>query len=152
MIKTITVLSLVGLTLLSCEEVISVDDISGDRVGIIAPSQGTVVPSGELNLNWGPIAFADHYQVQVATPDFEHAGQILLDTVTVDTVQGGRHQIKLSLQQGNYEWRVRGTNSAYATGYTSASFSIDTTGERSLDGRMPEKREHLSIGPVKTKE
>lgn len=138
MIRTIKVLFLAGLTLLSCEEIIRVDDISGDRVVIIAPVEGAVVAGGQVNLNWEPIGFADRYQVQVAAPDFERAAQVLLDTVTVDTLRSGPHQIGLSLKEGDYEWRVRGANSAYSTGYTTAGFSVDTTGSKNTEaGSVP---------------
>ncbi|MCV6630363.1 MAG: hypothetical protein OIF50_10975, partial [Flavobacteriaceae bacterium] len=64
------------------------------------------------------MADASLYQIQLATPNFEHAAQILIDSITE------KNSYSKILTPNTYEWRVRALNSAYATAYTTNGFIV----------------------------
>ncbi|MCB4797232.1 fibronectin type III domain-containing protein [Neotamlana laminarinivorans] len=104
---------------ISCDDIIEVSDISNQRVNILAPKSGTVIETTTVNFSWEAIIEAESYNLQIATPSFSNAQQILLDSLVTTT--SFEHQ----LDYGDYQWRVRAENSAYQTAYTEQSFSVD---------------------------
>ena len=109
----------------SCEEIISVPDISEDFIVLLAPADGTVLEDTNVTLSWEEIEFADQYQIQVARPNFANANQVVLDTILGDSVQSFR-SFSTVLPPNMYQWRVRGLNDNFQTDYTTQSFEIDT--------------------------
>ena len=103
----------------SCEEIIEVEDISNDSVTILAPTDTAVLNITDINFSWNAVEDAEQYKLQIATPDFEMANQIVLDTTITAT------SFNQTLELGNYEWRVRAENSDYQTVYTIQSFTIE---------------------------
>ena len=93
-----TLLTFVVLSILSCE-VIFVEDISSSRVVILAPSQDSSVSPGDISFLWELLDDADAYKVQVATPSFENASQILLDSI-VDVNQVRKNLESVSINGG----------------------------------------------------
>ncbi len=59
-----------------------------------------------------------NYEIQIATPSFANASQLVLNTVTDSTF----YQVELI--ENEYEWRVRAQNSGYSTSYSSSKFKI----------------------------
>ncbi len=104
--------------LFSCEEVLFEPEISGERVTLIAPANNTEIAGNSVRFNWEPVDGATGYEIQIATPSFANANQLLLNTVTDSTFY------QMELVQNEYEWRVRAQNSGYATSYTSARFRV----------------------------
>lgn len=100
-------------------EVIFVEDISDDAVQILAPQENTAVDAGSINFFWGDLDQVDSYRVQIATPSFESASQILLDTILTDLT------LSKEIVSGSYQWRVKAINSEYETGYSTASFTVN---------------------------
>lgn len=122
------------LVIVSCEDIISVPDISTEMVTILAPIENTVVQGDNTTFSWEENTLVDRYQVQVATPSFDTPVQIVLDTIIGDSIQGFR-QFTTPLVTGEYQWRIRGINSDFETGYTTTSFSvIDTTTPANISG------------------
>ncbi|WP_299213782.1 hypothetical protein [uncultured Dokdonia sp.] len=109
----------------SCEEIISVPDISEDFIVLIAPADGTVLEDIDVTFSWEEIEFAEEYQIQVAQPNFTNANQVVLDTILGDSVQSFR-SFSTTLAPNMYQWRVRGFNDNFQTDYTTQSFKIDT--------------------------
>jgi hypothetical protein len=111
---------LVGLviSIVSCEDIIGVEDISEDNVKALAPVNGVTVTEAKVVFNWEALAEANDYNIQIATPDFETATQILTDS-TLDLTTFSK-----SLTNGDYQWRVRAQNSVYQTKYTSQKFTV----------------------------
>lgn len=103
---------------IGCEDILFVEDISGKEVVILAPLNNTVVSSGTTNFSWEPIADADSYQLQLATPSFENATQIILDTLV------RKRSFSKELLKEKYQWRLRAVNSGYVTAYTNSQFSV----------------------------
>lgn len=117
-----TYLSLLLLALLSftsCDDIIEIEDISGRSVNVLAPTEGVVLDITDVIFSWTAVEDAEHYRLQVATPNFENATQIVSDTLITAT------SFTKTLSAGAYEWRVRAENSGYQTAYTTQNFSIE---------------------------
>lgn len=104
-------LTAIILYTLSCDEVIFEEDISESLVKILAPTNNATVTTGTISFNWESVTDADRYQIQIATPNFANAIQIVLDSTITNTSFGKQ------LLPNNYEWRVRAENSAFETDY-----------------------------------
>lgn len=125
--KRIIVLGLVLLmTLYSCEDIISIPDISEDQVTILAPAEGIILEDTSVTFSWEELEFADQYQLQVATPNFVTTGQLVVDTILGDSTQTFRN-FTTTLESNMYQWRIRALNEGFQTPYTTSSFSIATT-------------------------
>jgi hypothetical protein len=107
------------ILLVSCEEIIEVVDISDKSVVVLAPTDAAVLAITDINFSWEAVEDAEQYKLQIATPSFESANQIVLDTTITTT------SFNQSLELGNYEWRVRAENSDYQTTYSTQSFTIE---------------------------
>lgn len=107
------------IVVISCDDIVGIDDISDNEVTIIAPSEGTVLNTLSPTFSWEILDGAETYQLQIATPSFENATQVVLDTTITST------NFSFSLDLGIYAWRIRAENSAYETPYTTQSFSIE---------------------------
>ena len=117
--KKITVSCCVSILFMSCSDVVLVEDISDKYITVLAPSHGVVLNQTSVSFSWQSLEDAESYQIQIATPDFMNAVQIVTDSTLT-----GTHFSK-ELELGHYEWRVRGENSEYHTPYTTQSFSIE---------------------------
>ncbi|WP_411032225.1 hypothetical protein [Spongiimicrobium sp. 3-5] len=109
----------------SCEDVLEVPDISNQRVELLAPSDGSTVRDSIVNFTWNGVAEANAYLIQVATPSFENAAQIVLDSVVVlDTTFLGTKATRI-LPNSSYEWRVKAQNSDFETPFSVTSFAVE---------------------------
>jgi len=115
--KLVYIMMAFGL-LISCDDIVEVEDISNSTVTILAPTDNAELNQTTLMFSWESVEDAETYKLQIATPSFLEALQIVEDT-TVTT----QHFSK-TLDYGTYEWRVRAENSSYHTAYTTHQFSI----------------------------
>jgi len=106
------------VVLFSCEEIINVENISNDTVEILAPTNNAALADGTISFNWQGLSGADGYELQIATPNFASATQIVLDSIV------SANSFTKTLEAASYEWRIRGVNSAYATVYTTNGFNV----------------------------
>ncbi|GAB1856642.1 hypothetical protein MHTCC0001_14770 [Flavobacteriaceae bacterium MHTCC 0001] len=104
---------------LTCDDIIEVTDISQETVELLAPTDSAVVTTDAVTFTWEPVGDAETYKLQLATPSFASASQIVLDSTVIKTT------FTKTLANGNYEWRLRAENSAYTTQYFSNAFSVD---------------------------
>ena len=109
---------IVLFSLLSCEAIF-VEDISDRTVVLLAPTNNTEVVNGSIIFTWGAIEDIAAYQIQIATPNFQNASQILLDSISIET------SFTKELVAGSYEWRVKASNSDYTTNYSSNAFIVN---------------------------
>ncbi len=118
--KIVGIPMLLGLFVctMACDDVIFEEDITQSYVRILAPTPQAQLTAGKINFNWEPIEGSDEYHIQIATPNFDSAKQIVLDSLVLGT------DCNKLLAPGEYEWRVRGENSAYQTTYFYSDFSI----------------------------
>lgn len=116
--KIIISIGFTAFLLYGCEEIFYVKDISKDTLEIIAPTDSTELNSGVQNFSWKALDGSDNYEIQIATPNFENATQLVLDSTTDKTI------LSKELDTTTYQWRVKAVNSAYSTNYTTANFSV----------------------------
>lgn len=116
--KKIILIICIGFITIACEYITEVEDISNKSVTILAPTNNSVINT-EAIFTWEALDDAENYHIQIATPSFENASQIVLDTLIEKT-----NQTK-SLPIGSYEWRVRAENSEYVTIYTKQHFTVE---------------------------
>ncbi len=120
MMKTSIPFSLLALFfVMSCDDIIEVEDISNKTVTILAPTNNSMLTIDDVSFTWQTVEDAERYTIQIATPDFENAIQVVLDSTTTTT------NISKTLSSGNYQWRVKAKNSDYETPYTTQNLSIE---------------------------
>jgi PhoPQ-activated pathogenicity-related protein len=100
-------------------EVLFVEDISNDVVRTLAPLENSEVTSGTVSFSWQLIDEADSYQIQIATPTFQNANQIVLDSISE------ANSVQKNLEAGEYQWRIKAINAEYETNYTTVSFTVN---------------------------
>jgi len=103
----------------SCDDIVGVNDISDETLTILAPTNGSTLIITDVTFSWNSVEDAEQYKLQVATPNFVMANQIILDTLVAST------NFSQPLELGNYEWRVRAENSEYQTDYSTQNFTIE---------------------------
>lgn len=128
----IGVIAVMVLAIGGCEDILEVPDISNETVAVLAPTEGSVLTTNEVSFNWEEIEEATLYQVQVATPSFVNAAQIVLDSVIrEDTLGNIQTQINQDIVNGSYQWRVKALNSGFETGFTLSNFQVN--GDENID-------------------
>ena len=110
--------ALILVCFLSCEAVF-LDDLSNDTVVVLAPLNNAQLDVGNNTFSWELLENAETYQIQIATPSFENANQIVLDSVTASRM------IVHDLISGTYEWRVKALNSEYETPFSTVNFTVN---------------------------
>ena len=95
------------LTFYNCEDILE-EDISDDIVFTIYPTEDLIIESNVVNFQWNTLDGADDYRLQI----FNTSQVKLVDTLISQT------QITIPLSEGDYQWRVRGENSAYQSTYS----------------------------------
>jgi len=103
----------------SCDDIVGVTDISEELVSVIAPSNRVVLNDRQVRFTWTDIDEAESYHLQIASPNFIAAQQVLVDSVMTHL------NFSTSLDLGDYEWRIRAENSGYITEYATQSFRIE---------------------------
>jgi len=103
---------------ISCEEILLVPDISKEEVVLTAPANNVTLSFSGVTLSWEPVENADKYHLQIATPNFDAAQKIVLDTIIT------KSSYTQQLNVGKYEWKVKAINSAYETTYSSRMFEV----------------------------
>ncbi len=110
---------------MGCEEIVSVPDISEETVTIVSPNNGFISTNTRVALRWKSLEFADTYNIQVAQPSFAQPTAVVVDTIISDSTQNLR-RLTTNLNPSPYQWRIKGINSDFETGYSIASFTVDT--------------------------
>ena len=113
------ILCLLTIALFNCDDITEVDDISNENVTVLERADSSVLTIIDINFSWNAIEDAEQYRLQIATPDFETATQVVLDTTIVNS------NFTQTLELGSYQWRVRAENSEYQTAFTTQSFTVE---------------------------
>jgi hypothetical protein len=107
------------LLFISCEELINEEDISKDSVQLLAPTNNSTIDEGEIGFTWKALSGSDDYKLQIATPNFTSAIQVVLDTTI------SKNSFTTTLIAGEYEWRVKALNSAYETEFITHALVVN---------------------------
>lgn len=116
---SVITLILVAALSTSCEEILLEEDISLAPLEILAPKDSTLVRASAIVFSWTKVQGATSYQLQIATPNFEEASQILIDTEVEE------NSFTEELPKNNYEWRVKAVNSGYEGPFSFAYFKVE---------------------------
>lgn len=116
--KNIFKLLLLLLLVSSCSDIVEVEDISNSIVTVLAPTNDAILTAADITFSWQALDDAENYSIQIATPNFENATQIILDSTITST------SFTKLLEAGDYEWRINARNSEYSTAYTIQNLSI----------------------------
>ncbi|MGC1633073.1 MAG: hypothetical protein WA749_13260 [Gelidibacter sp.] len=117
--RKISAVLILACACVSCNDIIELEDISMEKVALVAPHDGAVLKTTLLRFSWEPIADADSYQIQIATPNFEAPLQVYVDTTVAV------NNLSVALERDSYEWRVKAKNSGYETNYSKQSFTVE---------------------------
>jgi hypothetical protein len=110
MSKKITFFLFSLLMAFACDDILE-KDISDKAITLHTPPDELSTPETDQLFWWEALDGATSYQVLIASPDFQNPTALLLDsTVTND-------KLSIVLPVGDYEWCIRGKNSAYETAY-----------------------------------
>jgi hypothetical protein len=95
----------------SCKEFIE-PSINKRQVQLNAPANQYQSTSYTINFWWNEVEDALSYHLQVVTPTFDSIGGLVIDTLVKGT------KFSLTMNPGNYEWRVRAENGSSQTNYS----------------------------------
>lgn len=110
----------------SCTEIID-PTLTGSTVQLNAPADSLDACNGAQVFWWSEVNFANRYELQIVSPDFQHIDKLVLDT-TITT-----NQFEYGLAPGNYQWRVSAMNNNDNTPYATRTLTIeDMTGFSSV--------------------
>jgi predicted phage tail protein len=98
-------------------------DISGRRITVIAPADGVEILRKEVAFSWEPVEGAERYRLTVASPSFARAEWLAEDIVLEETLY------RLSLPEGDYQWRIRAINATSQTQAQTCSFRVKPDGD-----------------------
>jgi len=96
----------------------SIADLSDKTVEVVSPKSGHVLTSNNVLFSWDAIAGAEEYRITVVSPDFSNIQQLLEDTSTAET------NFRITLPDGNYQWRVQAQNSKSTSKLQTHSFQV----------------------------
>jgi len=113
-------LSAMFFLLVSCDKYIE-DDISNEHVVMLSPADGVVTHETTITFWWEEMDEASKYVLQVATPSFESAIRLVVDTTMTETMY------EYDFTPNSYECRVRAENSGSETEYIYRTFTIDSS-------------------------
>lgn len=99
----------------------SSNDLSIQTLGLILPSNGSIVNSMTITFKWNTLYNASDYRLEVASPDFNGVASINAVVTVEDS------SVQTFSEEGHYQWRVRGQSSTSNTPFTTFAFEIDTT-------------------------
>ncbi|MGX5689525.1 hypothetical protein [Arcticibacter tournemirensis] len=115
----VSVLFLAGIVT-SCSEFIE-RSIEDKKVFLNAPADSAESGKYLQSFWWEPVDDALSYRLQIVSPSFNQAQQLILDSVIKD------NKFSFTLEPGEYQWRVRGENGSSQTFYTTRTFFIYET-------------------------
>jgi len=118
--KNLKIIVLFVLTI-SCHDIIGVEDISQKTVTTLAPTNNSILSNANVTFSWESLKDAEHYRLQISTPTFGEATQIVLDSLVSST------SFLKELTPNAYQWRVRAENSGYTTAFSTQSFLVEST-------------------------
>ncbi|WP_299883437.1 hypothetical protein [uncultured Lacinutrix sp.] len=115
--KITAILLLVIFAIFSCDDVLE-EDITDDVIQITNPLNGSVIVGNTVGFSWQAVDGADNYRIQI----LENSQTTILDSLISSTT------FNYVLNEGSYQWRVKGENFAYQTAYSfPASFDVEVS-------------------------
>jgi hypothetical protein len=111
---------LLTVLLSACADIIE-PDISQEQVVLLSPPDSAVTTRLAPNFFWEEVPGARVYRLQIVSPSFERPAFFHTDTVV------SAANFSMTLEPGTFQWRVKAMNNGYETGFSTATFFIDST-------------------------
>jgi len=122
-VKSSCCILLFGVT--SCKDILE-EDIQNQMVTMIIPQADDTLTTNSVHFKWHEMDGADEYRLQVVSPSFSDISSFELDSLISGT------EFYYALNPGNYEFQIRGENSAYESVYSGPyAFQIDSVSDLS---------------------
>ena len=120
--KTINFFNIIiVMTMIGCTKDFVVKNIKNATVTINAPTDNIKTPNNVITFWWDEVDGAEKYNLQIVKPNFNAIQQLIVDT-NITT-----NKFNHTFTPGTYQWRIKATNSAGSTAYTTRTLIIDTT-------------------------
>jgi len=117
MIKILMFSLLVLGVFASCDDLIE-KDLEDKKLDIISPADSIETELTNITFLWEDMEGADSYELQIATPSFENALTVILDTTLTDNT------FSYEFTPGEYQWRIKAENSVSFTEYLYRKLTI----------------------------
>lgn len=117
-------LALLLIINISCSDIFE-KDISEQELIILSPQDSLETETFSVVFWWEHLQGAYDYNIQIVSPDFNAPATVVVDTFTIED------RFELTLAPGNYQWRIRALNGAYATAYQTRTLTIVNTNDLS---------------------
>ncbi len=88
---------------------------------LISPADSTASQQVAQTFRWAPLEGARSYRLEIGAPDLINPTDFFADTLTKQT------SLRLPLQAGRFEWRVRALNAGYETNAIGRTLRIDSS-------------------------
>lgn len=111
------------------------DSLSNQSIVLISPADNFYTNTSDYNFSWYPIASATYYTFELR----QSVGTIYSTNIIDDNISLS------NLLEGNYEWRVRGSNDNSSTAFASRNFGVDFSAPGIPTLTMPTNND--TIGP-----
>ena len=85
--------------------------LDGEEVEMIIPVNADTLYTNEVHFKWEAMEGAKYYHLQVVSPAFDDITTFNIDSTIHDT------EARFVLAPGDYQFRIRGENSAYVSDY-----------------------------------
>ncbi len=106
----------IGFLIGACDDILE-EDISGDEITTLSPTDGETIEGNNVQFLWNTLDGADDYTLQI------YDGASLLVDTTVTQIPYTQ-----AIDPGIYEWRIKASNNAYDTQFTfPRSFEVVTS-------------------------
>tara|TARA_Y100000782_G_C10185018_1_gene265974 strand:- start:3087 stop:3950 length:864 start_codon:yes stop_codon:yes gene_type:complete len=104
-------------------------ELSDRKVYLVAPSDSVVSDVYTHTFTWEEMQGATHYQLRIASPNFNYIEELVLDSNVSD------NEYTYNLYPGTFQWGVRGVNGSSYSQWTVRTIEIDSS--LSLIGNQP---------------
>ena len=106
---------------LSCTKDIILEDLKDKAIIVNAPANNFLSSENTITFWWEVLEGAEKYNIQIVKPDFTTVIKLIADT-NIFT-----NKYTISLQPGNYQWRIKAINGGGSTAYQVFNLRIDST-------------------------
>lgn len=99
---------------------VQIIDISTETIQIVTPQNNASLYGQEVSFRWDQIEDAVEYEFQLYTPTIANPIEVIEDQILADRT------LNLTLDPGDFEWRVRASNNDSKTDWTVGKFTLDS--------------------------
>lgn len=121
----LSILTSTLVLIVSCSEIFE-GDLGEDTLVVISPSDDFQTLNTQIQFAWEELENATSYHLRIVTPDFSNMQSIVLDSSIVGNA------FKVTLNPGNYEWRLKAKNAITESNTVTGKIEIDSTADLSI--------------------